>query len=95
MISEAKKERAAYLCSVIKDLSGIDPMEDTRKRDVASVRMMVAVQLYFENYREKEIGELLNRNRLTVHYYRDRWLALFMPGWEAERDLWEQFKKAI
>ena len=95
MISEAKKERAAYLCSVIKDLSGMDPLEDSRKRDVVSVRMMVAMQLYLEKFREKEIAELLHRDRVSIYHYEERWHALYMPGWEAERELWEKFKKAI
>ena len=95
MMSEFKKQRAKHLCDVMKELSGIDPMDTSREQDVVTARMMVAVVLRNDGFTTKEIGTLLGRDHATILHYQDRWLALFMPGWEAERELWEKFKKAI
>lgn len=95
MLSEKKKARFEFLCEVMKEVSGLDPLKDTRKHEIVSVRAMVAYQLMSEGYTCLAVAQLLGRNHSTVLKYKDRWLALFMPGWEAEREVWERFKEAI
>lgn len=94
MISDKKKARFEELCRIMKELSGIDPRENSRKHDVVTTRMMVAYQLMREGFTSLAVGELFGRDHSTVLNYKERWLALFMPGWEAERELWERFKAA-
>ena len=61
MMSEFKKQRAKHLCDVMKELSGIDPMDTSREQDVVTARMMVAVVLRNDGFTTKEIGTLLGR----------------------------------
>lgn len=95
MIKDQYIWRAQQLCAIMRELSGIDPMENSRKRDVVTARMMVAMALLHEGCTTMQVAELFGRNHSAVIHYKDRWLGIFMPGWEAERELWEKFKKAI
>jgi len=95
MISEKQKARVEHLCRVMRDLSGIDPMNKSRKRDVVAARTIVAHTLITEGFSHTEIGELLGVDRSTVYYYEDRILGYRFGGYEPEWDLWNKFKKAI
>ena len=95
MIESAKIRRADYFRSVMIDLTGIDPMVRSRKRDSVVTRMIVANELYSEGCTEPQIGEMLGVRACTVHYYRDRMLNIKCPGWGAELELFELFKRVI
>lgn len=95
MTSGKQRERFEYLCETIKRISGIDPLRDSRKRDNVTVRSMVAWQLIQEGFTTIAVGELFGKNHSTIIHYKDRFLGFFMPGWEAERELWEKFKQEI
>lgn len=95
MIESAKTRRAEYFRSVMIDLAGIDPMERSRRRDPVTARMIVANELYSEGCTEPQIGAMLGVRACTVHYYRDRMLNIGCPGWDAERELFELFKRVI
>lgn len=94
MISRKLQDRLAQLRRIMLDISHIDPLIKSRKRDVVTVRMMVAHTLYEEGATEPQIGRLLGITASTVHHYKDRFLALYVPGWEAERELYNRFKAA-
>jgi len=93
MISDSKKQRAASLCGKMKAL-GYDPLERTRKRDIATARAMVAYALYQECFTKPHIGELLGVSRHAVSHYLVMMDTIFtLPGFEAERDLWKKFEQ--
>ena len=95
MVSERYKRRAQELRDIIITISGLDPMEDTRKRDVVTARMMLAVQLIREGCTLVQVAELLGRNHSSIVHYENRIQLISLPGWEAERELWEIFKARI
>ena len=95
MIREKYIQRAEELCAKMRELSGINPMENSRKRDIVTARMMVAIVLMQEGCTTMQVAELFGRNHSAIIHYKDRWLGLFMPGWEAERELWEKFKQSV
>lgn len=95
MISENMRVRGNHLCKVMREVAGVDPLEKTRRHDVAMARMMVAQQLYDDGYIDRQIGELLGKNRATIHFYRTKMASIALPGWGAEQDLWRRFTKAI
>lgn len=95
MLSDKQRERADRLCQVIKELSGYDPNDNSRRQDVVTVRAMVAYQLLSEGFSSVKVAEYFGMNHSSILNYKERWLAFFMPGWEAERDLWEKFRRSI
>lgn len=96
MISRRKKSRFERLRQVMIRLSGLDVMENTRRRDVTIARTIMANELYDEGMRDVEIAELMGKHRTTVLFYLGRGVDMLnTPGWEAERELWEKFKKEI
>lgn len=94
MISTKQRQRAAYLCEVMKEISGVDPMANTRKREVVNARMMVAQALYDGGCIETDIATLLGKTHCSIHHYRKKMETIWLPGYDAERELWEQFKQA-
>lgn len=92
MISDRKKTRAKVLCEKMQAL-GYDPLERTRKRDIATARAMVAYALYQECLTKPEIGDLLGVSRHAVSNYLVMMDKIFsVPGYEAEMDLWKKFE---
>ena len=95
MVREKYIKRMDHLRDVMFRISGIDPLEDSRRHDVVTAKMMLAAVLQKEGCNIVQTGRLLGRTHATVIHYNDMFLALFLPGWEAERELWEKFKKEI
>jgi hypothetical protein len=95
MISEKQIERVEHLCRVMQDISGIDPMHKSRRREVVAARTIISHTLITEGFSHTEIGELIGMDRSTVYYYEDRILGYRFGGYEPEWDLWNKFKKAI
>lgn len=95
MVQEKYKNRAQELCGIMKDMSGIDPMENTRRRDVVTARMMVAIVLLNEGCTTMDAAELLQKNHSSISLYKERIKLLDVPGYKAEKELWEKFKKVI
>ena len=96
MIKNSHRELASRLVAVMQEITGIDPIERSRRRDIVAARMMIAYVLAEDGASEIAIGKLLGMHHTTIHYYiTDRMKQLSLPGWEAENDLWNKFKKAI
>lgn len=95
MITPGLRNRTIFLRAVLLELSGLDAFGKDRTRASTTARMFVAQQLYNEGHSELDIARALGRNHSTVHYYREKMNTLDTPGWEAERELWEKFKKEI
>lgn len=88
------RERAERLCAVMKEVSGHDPLDETRKRPVVMARMMVAGALLEEGYTENSVGGILGWDHSTIHHYRRRMgEILTAPGYDAERAVWNKFKE--
>lgn len=88
------RERAQRLCAVMKEVSGHDPLDETRRRAVVMARMMVASALLAEGYTENAVGAVLGWDHSTIHHYRRRMKEMLTaPGYDAERNLWERFKQ--
>ena len=90
------KERAKELKEKMKDVSGCDAGANTRERPYVVARAMIAHVLIEEGCTFQQTGQLLGRNHSTiVHYEKNMAAYLSSPGYEAERELWEKFKKEI
>ncbi len=90
------RDLAERLCSVMLEVSGVDAMQETRRRPVVMARVMVANALLAEGYTEHAVGAVLGWDHATIHHYRNRMEAvLTTPGYEDERDLWKRFKRSI
>lgn len=86
----------AYLCRVMREVSGCDPAEESRRRPVVTARTFVAYRLMQQGFTEHAIGAVMGWDHSTVNHYRRK--ASFMltaPGYDAERELWNKFNKAI
>lgn len=94
MVSERMKQRADFLCEVMKEVSGIDPKEKTRRREVVNARMMVAQVLLDAGYIEADVATLVGRDRGSVRNYREKMKWIHLPMFEAEAELWKRFKNA-
>lgn len=96
MIRDRHRIMAERLIAVMRDLTGTDPLERSRRRDLVAARMMIAFVLAKDGASEPAIGELLGMNHTTIHYYiTERMPRITLPGWEAEYDIWLKFKKAV
>lgn len=95
MISERKKIRFGFLVETMWQISGIDPLEKSRRRDVVTARMLIAKAMIDEGMTHSEIGELLGCDHSTVAHHAKNFNNIFSSGWAAERELWERFKKEI
>ena len=95
MISEGKKIRFGFLVETMRRISGIDPLEKSRRRDVVTARMLVAKAMIDEGMTHQDIGELLGCDHSTVAHYAKNFNNIFSSGWAAERELWDKFRKEI
>ena len=95
MTSAKQKARVEYLRQVMRDISGVDPLAKSRKREVVAARCIVSHTLITEGLSHTVIGELLGVDRSTIYFYEDRILGYNFGGYEAELDLWSQFKDRI
>lgn len=90
------RDLAERLCSVMLEVSGVDAMQETRRRPVVMARVMVANALLAEGYTEHAVGAVLGWDHATIHHYRRRMKdMLTAPGYDAERHLWERFNGRI
>lgn len=96
MIPPRYRERAKHLRGVMRDLSGVDVKNPSRKRIYVVPRAMIAHVLIREGCTTLQVGALLGKNHATITHYKDL-MADFLssPGYEAERELWTKFKNAI
>lgn len=96
MISEKQRQRVKFLCLKMEEISGLNPMQRTRKRDIVCARMIVAFALRLDGNTLMDIGELLGVDHSTAAFYEWRMrMILNTAGYNAERELWEKFKKEI
>lgn len=94
MISQKHKDLAEWYIFVMREL-GYDPLNPTRRREFVAARAIIAHYLELAGCTLADIGELLGKNHATIVHYRERFDAMFYPGADAERDLYERFKKEI
>lgn len=96
LIPPVLRSRAHHLCDTMISLCGQDPAEDSRRRPVVIARVFVCRVLTLEGWTEHQTGRVLGWDHSTVHYYIRRFKDIMeLPGYDAERDLWKQFKQAI
>lgn len=96
MISEKLKKRADALCRAMDGASGVNPLEKTRKRAVVTARAFVAYALVKEGFMLTDIGRALGFDHATIIHYKEMvGNILTSPGYDAEREMWEQFNKKI
>lgn len=96
LIPPRLRERAERYCKLMLHVSGVDPMEESRRRPVVMARMMVANALLIDGYTLMAVGTILGIDHSSVSYYKDRMSeVLAAPGYEAERDTWKRFVKEL
>ena len=90
------RDKAERYCAAMQETAGVDPLESSRRRPVVMARMMVANALLLDGYSLHAVGTILGMDHSTISHYKDRMGdVLKAPGYEAERSVWEQFKKKI
>ena len=90
------RERAEKYCDIMQKIAGVDPLEDTRHRPVVIARTMVANALLQDGYTLHAVGTILGVDHATVNHYRKRFQDIeSTPGYEAEREIWNRFKRRI
>ena len=90
------RSKSAYYCDTMERVSGVNPAEESRRRAVVTARVFTAYRLLLEGFTETAVGCVLGWDHSTVHHYRRRAAAMLSaPGYDAERELWNQFNKAI
>ena len=95
LIRQKHKDLAEHYISVMKEVSGIDVFEKTRKPGYVVARAIISHCLEAEGCPVSDAGRLLRVNHSTIIYYRDRFELIFAPGGEAEKELWEKFNASI
>ena len=96
LMTPTMSERAEYLLGKMREVSGIDPLTNTRRRPFPSCRVMVASVLLEEGWTEHQVGCALNRNHSTINHYRNKMEEMFAsPGYEYELLLWNKFKESL
>lgn len=73
-----------YLSVIVENLTGFDPLKDTRKRGNVEARVLLANALLTMGMTETATGDLLGKNHSTIHYYRD--LLKDLPGLQKNFD---------
>lgn len=87
---------ATYLCGVMREVSGCDPAEESRRRPVVTARTFVAYRLMQQGFTEHAVGAVMGWDHSTVHHYRRKASTMLnSPGYDAERELWNKFNNSI
>ncbi len=93
MISKIMEKQAELYYAAIKEMSGVDPLWESRKREVVITRIMLAYILLQEGWTCTSVGEFLRKNHSTILYYRETMVDfLSSSGYRNEKELWERFK---
>jgi hypothetical protein len=96
LIPHALTANAARYRDALRALSGVDPLDRRRLRPAVVGRILLVRRLSDEGFTLHQIGNAIGWDHATIHFYRRRSDAfLSLPGYEAERDLWNDFNKAI
>ena len=96
LISTAMEDRAAALVELMREVTGIDPVQTTRRRPVHVARMIVAERLLAEGWTEEQAARIFGINRTTINYYRHKVATmLHAPGYGLEREIYQQFNNAL
>lgn len=77
-------------------LIGTDVRARTRQQLVVCARAMVVTILFDEGFTETTTGEIFGITHASTHHYKNKMREILTaPGYDHERNLWEQFKKEI
>lgn len=88
-------KRAGRLRLILRELSGFDPLSGRRRMGDVTAKMLMIKQLYDDGWLLREMEEYMGLNHSTIIYHRKRWNGIALPGWEDERELWNEFKKRV
>lgn len=58
------------LINLVDDISGADPLKNSRARPVIIARTLLVNILFEEGYSEHAVGEMIGFSRDTIHHYR-------------------------
>ena len=80
--------------AIMREVTGIDPLGGTRKREFVWARNLIAYQMYRDGFRQEDIGAAIGRDRCTVvHCVRSVEDMLDNPGlFRKEMGVWLKFK---
>lgn len=96
MIPQKLIDRTEFLRRRMKELCGVDALEDTRLAPVVYCRVLIVQVLVNDGWSDAEIGEAVGRNRTTIIHYHKRFADIAtMICYESWYYLWKSFNKAI
>lgn len=90
------RKKAEHYTRTMARITGCDPLEESRGRQVVTARTFVSYRLLMEGFTEHAVGAILGNDHSTIHYYRKKAVAMLTaPGYDTERELWKSFNDAI
>lgn len=96
LIPSYYKKRIKTIANILLETSGLNIFAKKRTRENVTARMIASYQLQTEGLTTTMIGSLIGKNHSTVTFYIERMrTALKIPGYEAELEIYEAFKKKL
>lgn len=96
LIPYTLRVRANRYCRAMERAIGVDPVKESRKREVVTARTFVAYRLLLEGFTEHAIGAVLGWDHSTINFYRRRAVTMLnAPGYDTEREIWKLFNEKI
>lgn len=90
------KKRAKTIANILLETCGLNVFDKRRTREVVTARMIASYQLQTEGLTTTMIGSLIGKDHSTVIFYIKRMQAVLeVPGYEAELELYNTFKKKL
>lgn len=80
---------------ILIELCGGDALSRSRRHENVTAKTLMIRQLYREGWRLPEMCEILKLNHSTVIYHHNRGEFINLPGWDAEKELWNKFNTII
>lgn len=89
-------DRIDFLRRTIKELTEVDPLKRDRHRIYVTARIMLCYALKLDGWTPMQIGGALNYEHSTIIWYYEKMDSILtIPGYDAERQLWNRYKKRI
>ena len=82
---------------ILRDITGVDALEKTRKREVVWCRNIIALQMSTDGFIQEDIGSSLGKDRATIaHCIKMMINALDNPKmYKDENSIWYKFKERL
>lgn len=97
MPRDVAKDVGARYIEIMREASGVEPLDGTRKRESVWARNFIAYQMYRDGFTQEDIGSVIGRDRCTVvHCLKSVDDMLDSPEmYPDEMTVWIKFKEKL